>query len=50
VHKSEFWEQHKLVRVMRVRECACQSCPSEHVRVKRVHVKDVKGEIRVANK
>ena len=47
---SELWEQLKLVRVMRIRVCACQTCPSEHVRVKRVHVQDAKGDVRVANK
>jgi hypothetical protein len=35
---SELWEQ------------ACQNCPTIHVRVKRVHVKDAKGDVRVANK
>jgi len=38
------------VITVRVCTCACQSCLTEHVRVKRVHVTDVKRDVRVANK
>jgi len=36
--------------MLALREKAGQSCPREHVRVKRVYVKDAKGNVRVVNK
>jgi len=54
VSMSELWEQasehheSEHVRVVGATQ-ACQSCASEHVGVKRVHVKDVKGDVTVAN-
>ena len=40
VSMPELWEQLKLVRVMWVRVCACQGCPSKRDGVNSVHVND----------